>query len=280
VLEFTRLVTVHPALVHVPLGGVVFVAFMYAMGKVRGSDRWTFAGDATLWLTTAWTLATATFGVISNFVLDWPGGLGGWRWLHAGLGLATTLLLLALSWSRMRHDAPQVAGKVLVGGSVLTMVVALFTGWVGGEVLVFHGGIAVQAAGQGALAPPTGITAPRDLDGAMSRLRSHWAAAQVEAASMIVEHPSSEAFASIGLHADRLGYLARWLHDTPIPGEDEDGRAEREDHASEISASAGLLYDAARAEDLTGVVDALGDMAHTCADCHQELRWPAPDAGT
>ena len=100
-LEFARLVTVHPALVHFTIGALPIVIVAYAMAAVRRSPAWTFVGDVALTSTAALTLFTFAFGLVSNAMVRWPGGLDTWRWLHLAFGALSTLLLAGLAGFRL-----------------------------------------------------------------------------------------------------------------------------------------------------------------------------------
>jgi uncharacterized membrane protein len=271
-LEPVRLVTVHPALVHFALGALPLLILTYALAVRRRSERWAFAGDVTLAVTAASTLLAASFGLVSNAVVDWPGGLGLWRWLHIGLGLSSALLLSALAVVRLarrrRHPVP---GAGTLAAAVLVAAIMGATGWVGGEVLVFHAGMAVRAAGDGGLAPP--VTRPRrpprDLLDAMHQLRGSWGALHAQLVEMLVEVPRPGDYEALGREAREMSRVARWLHgEKPRAEETPFLRWARtlEQHADRVHTAAGrgaleeILVD-------TGRIDA------TCAACHRELRW-------
>src|SRR5438067_373935 len=100
-IQLVRLVTVHPALVHFTLGAIPLLVIAYAVAAWRRSPGWTLVGDAALGVTAALTLVTATFGLVSNAVLFWPGGIGRWRGIHVGFGLASTVLLAGFALWRL-----------------------------------------------------------------------------------------------------------------------------------------------------------------------------------
>ncbi len=129
-----RLATVHPALAHFTVGGLPLIVVAYAIAVARRSPAWTFVGDAALVVTAALTLLTVTFGLVSNAVVPWPGGIEKWRWLHLGAGVATTLLLGALAAVRLVLRRPEAAASpgLLAAALVIAGVVA-FTAWVGGD---------------------------------------------------------------------------------------------------------------------------------------------------
>ncbi len=65
-MEPIRLITIHPALVHVPLGVLPLLVLAYALARRGDSERWTFVGDVLLFITAAFTLLTATFGLLAR----------------------------------------------------------------------------------------------------------------------------------------------------------------------------------------------------------------------
>lgn len=274
-----RLVTVHPILTHFTIGVIPILVLAYAMAYLRRSEKWTFAGDATLVLTALITVVTAGFGLVSFFVLEWPGGLGTWRWLHLGFGAGTAALFAAFAIARLvgrRRRGPLSGAGALLSAAGLALVVT-FTGWLGGEVLVYRAGMAVTAAGDGALAPPitgTGEEPPASVEAAMHRLRGHWGATHGALAHMIAEEPAPESFERIARHADEMARVAEW---TVGGGE---GRAGAGQSQSQLAPMAGLLSDqarslaeAARAQDIVQVTSAAGKVSSTCAGCHKQFRW-------
>jgi uncharacterized membrane protein len=312
-IEIVRLSTVHPALVHFTIGTLPLIVTAYAVAARRRSERWTFAGDAALAITAAITVATAAFGLVSNAVVPWPGGLALWRWLHLGFGAASAAALLVFAtvrWWR-RQTSPTSGGGTFVAALVVTLLVG-FTGWIGGEVLVFRSGMAVRAAGDGALAPPAmPARTPRDLVDAMGRLRAAWASAESALSSMIVQEPRAQTFAAIERDARQMSELAEWMakegaRSMPNAGapsehhgdeaEHEHGEDEHEhehEHgeltvgahlalmARELGGHTTALAGAAHARDIAATAHALGDIQSACASCHAELRWeeaPAPQA--
>lgn len=214
-LEAIRWVTVHPALVHFTLGTLPVLILAYGMAAWRRSERWTFVGDVTLVTTATLTLATAAFGLVANWALEWPGGLATWRWLHMALGAATTVLLVFFAAARLRdrRRGRITSGVAAAATAVVTALLAGSAGWVGGEVLVFHSGMGVRAAAGGALAPP--ITArraePADLLDAMHAIRAAASLVATESAKMIVEAPSPDRFDRAAEAARRIREIAEWL---------------------------------------------------------------------
>lgn len=289
-MEILRLVTVHPLLVHLTLGSIPLVLLAYAVAAARRSAAWTLAGDLCLGFAAVVTLATFSFGLVSNAILDWPGGLGFWRWMHLGFGAATTAVLVTAAVARFvrRARGGSVSGLPVLAASGVVALLAAFTGWIGGEVLVYRGGMAVAAAGSGSLAPPVpplrGAT-PKDIMEAMALLRGHWSAATTKISAMIVHHPTPDRFQALAHDARRLEELARWV-ETHGPEEmHEHGQSSPEapgalapsqqmaTMAQKLGQRSGELELAARNQDLTGVVTALGSVSESCSGCHEALRW-------
>jgi len=269
-----RLATIHPALTHFTIGGLPLIVIAYAIAVWRRSPAWTLVGDAALVVTAALTLGTGIFGLVSNAVVPWPGGIETWRWIHLGFGVATTTLLAALAALRLvfrRADTP--ISPALLGCVVIVASVALFTGWVGGEVLVFHSGMAVRAAGDGALAPPVfdSTKRPKDFLGAMRQVRAAWGAINTRLAWMLVQHPRDEDFARIEHDARRMEELTKVMADEGAKNE----------KAADVLASmsqtlggdADDLAEAAKKKSLQDIAQALGQMSGHCADCHEQVRW-------
>jgi len=147
----------HPILIVFPLGllatSVIFDMAYLATGKVRLSD-------VAFWLIAAGLvggLIAAPFGLI-----DWlaiPAGtraksIGRWH----GIGNGVVMLLLAVSWYvRSRAGTPPPAAYVF---SFLGVGLALWTGWLGGE-LVERLGVGVD--------PGAHVNAPSSLSGRPAR---------------------------------------------------------------------------------------------------------------
>ncbi len=280
-MDILRLVTVHPILVHVTLGGIPLMLLAYAVAARIRSPAWLFAGDFVLFSTALATVLTGLFGFVSFFVLDWPGGLDLWRWLHLSLGVATAGIVWVVAAYRLSNRrklmAPNYFG--LVGGAAAAMVFAIAAGWVGGEVLVYRAGTAVLAAQNGALSPPVAAVHanPTGIADAMGRVRGHLAAAVGEEFGMMVEAPRPERFDAIAEQAVHLQDLARWLS---IKGEQahEHGEEHEEGHtfaelSQKLGARASELEDAARRKNLLRVGHAIDGVQGACASCHLEHRW-------
>ncbi|MDB4964926.1 MAG: hypothetical protein JWN44_615 [Myxococcales bacterium] len=269
-----RLATVHPALAHFTIGGLPLIVIAYAVAVWRRSTAWTLVGDAALCVTAALTVATGTFGLVSNAVVPWPGGLESWRLVHLAGGVATTLSLAAFAAARLIVRRPEVAAsRAALALAMAVAGVAGFTGWVGGEVLVFHAGMAVRAAGDGALAPPVGDSTKRPADflDAMRQVRASWASINARLASMLVQHPRDEDFARIERDARRMVELTKVMAD--------DG-ARAKAHADvlasmsqTLSGDADDIAEAAAKKSLQEVAHAVGEASGHCADCHEATRW-------
>jgi len=269
-----RLATIHPALTHFTIGGLPLIVIAYAIAVWRRSSAWTLAGDAALVVTAALTVGTGIFGLVSNAVVPWPGGIETWRWIHLGFGVATTTLLAALAVLRLvfrRPDTP--ISPPLLGVVVIVAGVALFTGWVGGEVLVFHSGMAVRAAGDGALAPPVfdSTKRPKDFLDAMRQVRAAWGAINTRLAWMLVQHPRDEDFARIEHDARRMEELTKVMADEGAKnGKAADVLASM---SQTLGGDADDIAEAAKKKSLQDIAHALGEMSGHCADCHTQVRW-------
>ncbi len=308
-MPIVRLVTVHPALVHFTIGAVPVLVLAYVMAVARRSPQWTFVGDVTAAITAAITLATAAFGLVSNWTVTWPGGLATYRWLHLALGAAATLTLGALAVSRLlaRRRGDRVAGKAPLSAAIVFAGLVAATGWIGGEVLVFRAGIAVEGGAHGALAPPVAAidTSPRDLKHAMHELRASWGSASATVAKMLVAEPRDEDYDRIGQDARALSAVARWIveqADTgglgkPIAagsgGEGPDAKGggpatppaiRPEDLlkllSRQFASDADTLAEQAGEKDLEAIATTLGELGSMCASCHRELRWNEKSASS
>jgi hypothetical protein len=282
-LPLVRWVTIHPLLAHFTIGGLPLILLGYGLGWRRRSAAWTRLGDVALVLTAALTLGTGLFGLVSNALVPWPGGIERWRWLHLGFGVATTLTLALLAAWRLRawrrraagggHEAP--AGGGLLAAALLAAALAGVTGWIGGEVLVFHAGMAVRAAGDGALAPPVGAAteAPRGFLPAMREARAAWGSIQGRLAAMLVQRPRAEEWEGIAGDAQRLRRAAEVMAEAGS----KDANQKRADMLATMSQTlrgdAIDLEQAARKRNLQELAHAVGETSGHCADCHEELRW-------
>src|SRR5260370_10186386 len=102
-LHPVRLATIHPLLAHLTIGGTVIFVLAYLIGAQRRSTSWTFAGDAVLFVTSIFTVGTLVFGLVSNTIVPWPGGIEIWRDVHLCLAVGATVPLLLAPHLRFRH---------------------------------------------------------------------------------------------------------------------------------------------------------------------------------
>jgi uncharacterized membrane protein len=294
-----RLTTLHPALVHFVIGPLPVIVVAYAVAAAKRSERWTLVGDFALIATAGLSLAALAFGVVSNAVLEWPGGFQTWRSWHVALGISSVGALVGIAGVRIvvRRSRPSSSWRTVVACSIASGLV-LFTGWIGGEVLVFHAGMAVRAAAEGALAPSYGSrSTPSDLRDAMGKLRGQWADAHVRAAGAIVWGAKPEDFSAIVADAKAMREIAQWIdgqgglgmRDPSAPTHDEHRAAEHHEppmtrarHLSEMArmldARARQLEQAAGRQQLDDVLRADGELQVLCVDCHDELRWTGSHA--
>lgn len=275
-----RATTVHPALVHVTLGVVPVIVVAYAVAVSRRSERWSFAGDVALWVGAVFTVATAASGLVANALLPWPAGLSTWRWLHLGAAAASAVLFLGLAAIRLRDCRRGItAGRRVLAAAVVLAAMLGVTGWIGGEVLVFHSGMAVTAAAHGALAPTLSraTAPPADLDEAMEQLRGAWAEASAAYGLMLVEHPTADGYARVAAAASDLTRVSAWLEtEGPRHAAERGGpevAATVEQLAGFLRERAGQLEQAAAAGRWSGVTQSLGALTSTCAGCHEAARW-------
>jgi uncharacterized membrane protein len=124
---------VHPMLVVFPLGLLGMAVVFDIIRLATGNGYWS---EIAFWMMAAGIVAgliAAPFGTI-----DWlaiPSGTRASRigLLH-GLGNVIVLGLFAMSWW-MRRDAPGLPDMLALSASFLGLVLALVTGWLGGELV-------------------------------------------------------------------------------------------------------------------------------------------------
>lgn len=265
ILAPVRLATVHPALAHLTIGGVAIMAIAYLIGARLRSARWIFTGDAVLFITTAVTVATLIFGLVSNVVVPWPGGLELWRDIHLWLAVAGTFALALFAILRWRQRRENETINLATLGAMLLIAGAIgATGWIGGEVLVFHSGMAVRAAGDGAFAPPvTSRATAKDFLDAMREARGAWGGITAELGWMLVQHPRDEGFARIAADAERLQLFSNIMAKTK----------DMTERSVELANEAEQIAAAARKKKLGELARVVGQAGATCAGCHEEERW-------
>jgi hypothetical protein len=198
-----------------------------------------------------------------------------------------------------------VRGPGAVGWSTGIAVVAGYTGWIGGELLVYHSGMAVEAAAEGCSSPPLARVEcnPLNLTEAMDELRSSWAAVDTSLAYMVIQKPDSRRFDHVLVEARLLEGLAVWLRTTPAfaghqeltrgkdpplspsaagaslgnptqPQRDNEGvdRSQFDRMALELEQAASHVRDGARQQDIRATVASAGQAESVCAACHAVLR--------
>jgi uncharacterized membrane protein len=290
--DMARLAMIHPALVHLPLGVIPFMLLAYVVAAARRSPAWEFTADVALLFSAIVTTIAGAFGYVSYLRLSWPGGLEPWPLVHLVLGTTTTVavwLLAVFRWRAVRRERGTAqASKPALGwslGALMVTLLALATGYIGGEVLVFHAGMAVKASGSGALAPPLSLSevSPTSVHEVMARLRPLWARDVAGVSRAVVYRPDAIDFASVSKDAAQIGRLARWLSDWGNrPDQSSSDRGEKHRalarEASKLEQSAQQLARAAQREELTAVIAAVGEVTQRCAECHAEHRWKQPVA--
>jgi uncharacterized membrane protein/cytochrome c556 len=297
-INVIRLVTVHPVFVHFTVGILPVIVFAYAVALWFKSERWSFVGDVATAVCAAITLLTMSFGLISNFYLLWPGGLWFWHYLHMGFGIGSTAALVIFAASRliMRQRGAALSGAGALAASVFLSILIGATGWIGGEILVYTSGMAVQAAGNGAFAPVGmgGTGTPANFPDAMGRTRAAWASITTQVAEMIVHHPSDAAFLAVAEDAQRLQRVANWIStEAPkrMPGANKPmnsssiaGQSQTIEATmtrgqmmarmgAQLEDDAQTVAQSARRKDLKQLAKEVGTTSELCAGCHEELRW-------
>lgn len=287
--DIVRINTLHPALVHLPLGIIPLCLLAYfvaaSMGAARGG-RWVFVGDVALASAVVVTTLSAAAGYLAYFRLQWPGALDPWPLVHLVLGTSTTVGIWLIAGFRYRalkrssSEARVSSARAQRWSLPLSMtgitVAALATGYIGGEVLVFHGGMAVKAGAQGMLAPPLRVDhrSPDSLHDAMHKMRGLWASSVAVSTRALTETPAAEHFRQIADDAEGLQKLTRWVIDwAHQPKPDAQHHADLDRLAQEMEDQALKLEQAATQADLPATLDALGKVSAACASCHVQARW-------
>lgn len=290
--DVLRWTTIHPAVVHLPIGIFALGAVAYVVAAAKRSERWSFAADVMGIAGAVSLVVAAAFGLVSWFVVDWPGGISTWPTVHMVLGLVGTGVALLFMIGRIRaRRRTALVGAPSAAVAVLILLAVGFVGWIGGEVLVFHNGIAVAGAGHGALAPAMASDEqrPESIEDAMGSMRGAWATATVTTAEMVVQEPTSERFETVAQAAGRLQQLSRWVAnhagEHAHPGGEAEakagGEAEGHGHGEEAEAHGhaeegkGAGAEAAAAHDGASAKQRIRGMSMTLADMAGQLQQAA-----
>lgn len=124
---------IHQMLIVFPLGLLGTSLLFDILHKVTGGEHWALVSYYMIAAGILSGLVAAPFGLI-----DWlaiPGGTRAKRigLLHGG-GNVVVLLLFVLSWF-LRRDLPTAPGALEIGLSAAGVLLALVTGWLGGELV-------------------------------------------------------------------------------------------------------------------------------------------------
>ncbi|HEV7784605.1 MAG TPA: DUF2231 domain-containing protein [Thermoanaerobaculia bacterium] len=124
---------IHQMLIVFPLGLLGTSLVFDILHLATGGEQWAMVSYSMIAAGILSGLLAAPFGVI-----DWlavPGGTRANRigLLHGG-GNVVVLLLFVLSWF-LRRDAPTAPGGLEIGLSLVGVLLALVTGWLGGELV-------------------------------------------------------------------------------------------------------------------------------------------------
>lgn len=144
----------HPITIVFPLGLLATAAIFDVLYLVTGDGKWTGVSFYMIAAGIVGGIVAAVFGFI-----DWaaiPAGTRAKRvGLWHGLGNDIVLVLFAISWW-LRRDDPSTPETLAFALSFLAVLIALVTGWMGGE-LVERLGVAVH--------PGAHLDAPNSLSG-------------------------------------------------------------------------------------------------------------------
>jgi uncharacterized membrane protein len=149
---------IHPMLIVFPLGLLATAVIFDIIGLATGNSQW---HGISFWMIAAGIvggLLSAVFGLV-----DWlaiPDGtrakqIGLWH----GLGNVVVTLLFAISWW-LRRPEPANASGLAIGLGIVAVLLALVTGWLGGE-LVDRLGVGVDDGAN--------LNAPSSLSGRSAR---------------------------------------------------------------------------------------------------------------
>jgi uncharacterized membrane protein len=124
---------IHPMLIVFPLGLLGMSLLFDILHLATGGEHWALVSYYMIAAGILSGLLAAPFGLI-----DWLGLPGGTRAKRIGLlhggGNVVVLLLFTLSWL-LRRDAPTAPGGLEIGLSVVAVLLALVSGWLGGELV-------------------------------------------------------------------------------------------------------------------------------------------------
>jgi uncharacterized membrane protein len=124
---------IHPMLIVFPLGLLGMSLLFDILHLATGGEHWALVSYYMIAAGILSGLLAAPFGLI-----DWLGLPGGTRAKRIGLlhggGNVVVLLLFTLSWF-LRRDLPTAPGGLEVGLSVIAVLLALVSGWLGGELV-------------------------------------------------------------------------------------------------------------------------------------------------
>jgi uncharacterized membrane protein len=133
---------VHPMLIVFPLGLLATAVIFDLIAK--------FTGNQGLYGVSYWMMAAGIVGGLLAAIfgfMDWTSIQAGTRakriGAYHGLGNLVIVILFAISWWMRSNDANHVPGAVEFTLSLLGFLLALVTGWLGGE-LVYRLGMAVE----------------------------------------------------------------------------------------------------------------------------------------
>lgn len=124
---------IHPMLIVFPLGLLGTSLVFDILHLATGGEHWALVSYYMIAAGILSGLLAAPFGLV-----DWLGLPGGTRAKRIGLlhggGNVVVLVLFALSWF-LRRDLPASPGGLEIGLSVVAVLLALVSGWLGGELV-------------------------------------------------------------------------------------------------------------------------------------------------
>ncbi|MGH7509445.1 MAG: DUF2231 domain-containing protein [Gemmatimonadales bacterium] len=124
---------VHPMLIVFPLGLLATAVIFDIIHLVSGNSEWTVVAYYMIGAGIIGGLAASVFGWLDWFAI--PGGTRAKRigLLH-GVGNVAVLVLFVLSWL-LRRDNPAMPPTGAIVASLAGAVLAVITGWLGGELV-------------------------------------------------------------------------------------------------------------------------------------------------